>query len=97
MGTWTRSASHTGPGGTLNAYLRLEGPGQGRVRELLLTGDFFVTPPKTIFDLEASLRGQPVADVGGAVMRFFETAPVDLSTIAPDDVRRVIEAAIATQ
>jgi len=91
------SASHSGPGGTLSAFLRLEGPGEGRVRELLLTGDFFVTPPKTIFDLEASLRGQPVADVGGAVMRFFETAPVDLSTIAPEDVRRVIEAALATR
>ena len=91
------SASHSGPGGTLSAYLRLEGPGEGRVRELLLTGDFFVTPPKTIFDLEASLRGQPVADIGGAVMRFFETAPVDLSTLAPEDVRRVIEAALATR
>jgi lipoate-protein ligase A len=91
------SASHTGPGGTLRAYLRLEGPGRGRLRELLLTGDFFVTPPKTIFDLEASLRGQPVADIGDAVIRFFETTPVDLSTIAPDDVRRVIDAALATR
>jgi len=91
------SASHTGPGGTLNAYLRLEGPGDGRVRELLLTGDFFVTPPKTVFDLEASLRGQPVSEIGDAVMRFFETAPVDLSTIAPEDFRRVIEAALATR
>ena len=97
VGDGVLSASHTGPGGTLNAYLRLEGPGQGRVREILLTGDFFVTPPKTVFDLEASLRGQPVSEIGDAVMRFFETAPVDLSTIAPDDVRRVIEAALATQ
>jgi lipoate-protein ligase A len=91
------SASHTGSGGTLSAYLRLEGPRGGRVRELLLTGDFFVTPPKTIFDLEASLRGQPVSGIGDAVMQFFETAPVDLSTIAPDDFRRVIEAALATR
>lgn len=97
VGDGVLSASQSGPGGTLSAYLRLEGPGEGRVRELLLTGDFFVTPPKTIFDLEASLRGQPVAEVGGAVMRFFETAPVDLSTIAPEDVRRVIEAALATR
>lgn len=91
------SASRTGPGGTLSAYLRLEGPGEGRLRELLLTGDFFVTPPKTVFDLEASLRGRPVADIGDAVTRFFETAPVDLSTIAPEDVRAVIEAALATR
>ena len=56
-----------------------------------------MTPPKTIFDLEASLRGLPVADVGGAVTRFFETAPVDLSTIAPEEVRKVIEAALAKQ
>jgi lipoate-protein ligase A len=91
------SASHTVPGGTLRAYLRVEGPAGNRVREILLTGDFFITPPKAVFDLEASLRGQPVSDLGDAVMRFFEEAPVDLSTIAPVDFRHVIEAALATR
>ena len=87
------SASQTGPGGTVTAYLRLEGPRRSRVREVLVTGDFFVTPPRTIFDLEASLRGLEVDDLGPAVERFFESAGVDLLTIAPADFRKVIETA----
>ncbi len=59
-----RSASVTGPGGTVTAHVRLEGPAGDRVREVLVTGDFFVTPPRTVFDLEAALRGVTAADVG---------------------------------
>ena len=91
------SATHTCPGGTVSAYLRLEGPSHDRLREVLLTGDFFVTPPRTVFDLEASLRGLPVAELGAAVERFFAEAPVDLLTIAPGDFRSVIEAALAAR
>ncbi len=91
------SATHTCPGGTVSAYLRLEGPSRDRLREVLLTGDFFVTPPRTVFDLEASLRGLPVAELGDAAERFFAEAPVDLLTIAPADFRSVIEAALAAR
>ncbi len=87
------SASWTGPGGTVTAFLRLEGPGLNRVREVLVTGDFFVTPPRTIFDLEASLRGQEIAALGPTVEAFFEAAAVDLLTISPADFRSVIESA----
>ncbi len=96
-GSGVLSATHTCPGGTVSAYLRLEGPGRDRLREVLLTGDFFVTPPRTVFDLEASLRGLPVAELGDAVERFFAEASVDLLTIAPADFRGVIEAALAAR
>ena len=89
------SESRAGPGGTVTAYLRLEGPARDRVREVLLTGDFFVTPPRLVFALEASLRGLPVAELGAAVDRFFEAATVDLLTIQPADFREVILAAAA--
>jgi lipoate-protein ligase A len=91
------SASRAGPGGTVTAYLRLEGPLQDRLREVLITGDFFVTPPRVIFDLEASLRGLPAAEAGPAVERFFAAAPADLLTIAPADFRAAIEAALASR
>src|SRR5579863_4312880 len=57
-----RSASAESPGGTINAHVRLEGPRQSRIREILLTGDFFVTPPRLVMDLEAALRGVERAD-----------------------------------
>ena len=89
-------ASHTSAGGTVSAFVRLEGRGGARrVREALLTGDFFVTPPRIVLDLEAGLRGVPAGEVGMAVEGFFAKHQPDLLTIAPADFRRVVEAAIA--
>ncbi|MBM3571702.1 MAG: lipoate--protein ligase family protein [Alphaproteobacteria bacterium] len=87
-------ASHTGAGGTVKAYIRLEGPNNARVREVLITGDFFVTPPRVIFDLEASLRGVLASKIGEAVDRFFAGAKVGLLTIAPSDFKQVLERAV---
>ena len=93
-GASVRSGSHTGAGGTVTAYLRLEGSGEQRIREALLTGDFFVTPPRVVFDLEASLRHVPVEDAGAAVERFFAQAKVGLLTVSPADFRAAVEAAL---
>lgn len=88
--------SHTGAGGTVTAYLRLEGPGNDRIREVLLTGDFFVTPPRTVFDLEAALRGTQVSAVGAAIEGFFAHAEVGLLSLSPADFRAAIDAALAS-
>jgi lipoate-protein ligase A len=90
------AANHAAAGGTISCYLRFEGPGAPRIREVLFTGDFFITPPRTVFDLEASLRGVPAATAGDAVERFFAQTDVDLSTVMPVDFRTVLEDAIAT-
>ena len=87
--------SHTGAGGTVTAYVRLEGPARDRVREVLITGDFFVTPPRTVFDLEAGLRNVPVGQIGAAIERFFAQAKIGLLTVSPADFRTAIESAIA--
>ncbi len=93
-GTDVHSGSHTGAGGTIAAHLRLEGPGQNRIREILLTGDFFVTPPATIMNLEAALRGVALADLRAAVTGFFDTAEVGLLTASPEDFLTAIESAL---
>ncbi len=80
----------------MEAHIRLEGARHERVREALITGDFFVTRPRIIFDLEASLRSVPAAEAGAAVERFFATTEVGLLTAAPADFRRVVEEAIAS-
>jgi lipoate-protein ligase A len=90
-----RSASERTPGGTVTAHLRLEGPHRNRLREVLVTGDFFVTPPRAIYDLEASLRGLTVDQLGDAVSRYFADARVGILTVSPDVFRRVIESAAA--
>jgi lipoate-protein ligase A len=85
---------HTSPGGTITTYLRLEGPAQNRVRAALITGDFFVTPPRLIYDLESSLRGVYLDELGEAVGAFFDTAPIDMLSVAPQDFITSIENAL---
>lgn len=89
-----RSGGFTGQGGRIAAHVRLEGPLQNRIREIVVTGDFFVTPPATILNLEAALRGVMVADLEAEVVRFFEAARVGLLTAAPADFARAIRNAI---
>lgn len=90
----SRTASLTTPGGNIRVDIRLEGPGLRRIREALITGDFFVTPPRAIFDLEAALRGASVENAGAVVDGFFVRSPVDTLTLDPGDIQRVVEAAL---
>lgn len=91
------SGQVTGKGGTISAFLRLEGPRQDRIREVVITGDFFVTPPRVILDLEAALRGVEMARLGESVDAFFAAAGVGLLTAAPADFTAAIEAAAKTR
>jgi lipoate-protein ligase A len=88
------SASLTTRGGSLRADIRLENPVRGLIREVLITGDFFVTPPRVVFDLEAALRGTGIADAGRAVEDFFARTPAEFVGLGPAELRDVIEAAL---
>jgi lipoate-protein ligase A len=91
----TVSASLTGRGGSVRADIRLEGPRCELIREVLVTGDFFVTPTRVIFDLEASLRGLHVSDVGAAVDAYFARTPADFLSLGPGDIRHVVDMALS--
>ena len=89
------TASLTGRGGTVRADIRLEGAHGDRIREVLITGDFFITPPRVVFDLEAALRGLDVADAGRAVEDFFARTPTDFLSLSAGDFRQVVEMALS--
>jgi lipoate-protein ligase A len=84
------------PGGTIRAYLRLEGPAQNRVRAALVTGDFFVTPPRIVYDLESRLRGVYLDDLAQVVRAFFAQAGVEVLSVSPDDFVAAFEDALAS-
>jgi lipoate---protein ligase len=88
------TASLTGRGGTVRADIRLEGLHRERIREALITGDFFITPPRIMFDLESSLRGLHVAEAGPAIDAFFAAHPTEFLSLSADDFRRVVESAL---
>jgi lipoate-protein ligase A len=83
------------PGGTIRTYLRLEGPAQNRVRAALVTGDFFITPPRVVYDLESSLRGVYLDDLADVVRGFFAQAGVEVLSVSPDDFIAAFEDALA--
>jgi lipoate---protein ligase len=88
------SATLTKRGGAVRADIRLEGPTRNRIREALITGDFFVTPPRVVLDLEASLRGREVGEVGAVIDEFFAHTHVEFLNLGPDDIRETVEAAL---
>lgn len=87
--------SHSGAGGTVTCYVRLEGPRQNRIREILLTGDFFVTPPRFIWDLEAALRGITVDKFSATMRAFVDDTSVDLLSVRADDFVTAFDAAVS--
>lgn len=87
------SATLATPGGSVSAHVRLEGA--ARIREVLFTGDFFVAPPRTLFDLEASLRGVAAPEARAAILHFFGRAHPGLLTLRPEDFAEAIERAMA--
>lgn len=89
------SATLVRRGGTIRADIRLEGPARDRVREALITGDFFLSPPRALFDLEARLRGLSVAEAGAAVEAFFAQHACEAPGLSPLDFREAVEQALA--
>jgi len=77
--------SGTNTKGNLTAYVRLEGMQNDRVREVIFTGDVFVTPPRTIMDLEAHLRRKKLVDVADEVESFFKQADIGMVSLQPSE------------
>lgn len=88
---------HTSPGGTITTYLRLEGPAQNRVREALITGDFFITPPRVIYDLESRLRGVFLDELADVVRAFFQQTDTEVLSVSPEDFVASLHAAASDE
>ena len=88
-----RSVTAHTAGGTLTVFVKLTTSTPSRIDSVLLTGDFFVTPPRIVFDLEASLRLCPTADIEHRVLTFFAQAQADILSLSPADIARTVAAA----
>jgi lipoate-protein ligase A len=88
------SGRHACPGGTITALVRLEGQPANRIGQVLFTGDFFVAPPRVVFDLEAALKGLAPAEAGPAVEHFFGERELAALSVMPSDFRAALEAAL---
>jgi lipoate---protein ligase len=57
----------------------------GRIRQVCFCGDFFVSPARTIVDLEAALKDAALEKVDAVVKAFFAAREVDMLGLAPGD------------
>ena len=89
------AGSYAGAGGTIDAYIKLDAPTGRLLQQVLVTGDFFVTPPRLILDLEAYLKGVAADDADAAIDRFFAENRIDTLSVAPGDFKASIANALA--
>jgi lipoate-protein ligase A len=90
------AGTHTGAGGTIDSFVKLSGPTQEILQRVLISGDFFVTPPRTIFDLEAHLAGRRLDEIDAAIEQFFADSRIDMLSVTPADFQASIAAALET-
>ena len=91
------TGTHTGAGGTINAFVKLEGPTEKILQRVLLSGDFFVTPPRVVFDLEAHLQGTRLVDVEQKIKQFFVETAIGMLSVTVDDFATAINNAIRSE
>jgi lipoate-protein ligase A len=88
------AGSHTCPGGTIDSFVKLEGPTRRILQRVLISGDFFVTPPRIVFDLEARLMGLRIDEIDAAIEQFFAENDIDMLSVSPGDFQASIAAAL---
>lgn len=80
-------------GGLLRATVRVD-DFRRRLKDVWITGDFFVHPRRRIADLEAYLRDTPVDDYPQRIATFFATHPTEMLLLQPGDFERAIASAL---
>jgi lipoate-protein ligase A len=83
------------PGGLIRASLLVNAQAR-RIREVFITGDFFVYPRRAILDLEARLKGAPasVAAVESIVEDHFSSTQVQIPGVTAADMTRALAEAL---
>jgi lipoate---protein ligase len=64
------------------------------LRDVLITGDFFIRPQRAVYDLEAALRHKKVDDLDETVRQFFADRSRSLLQLTSDDFIRALRMAV---
>ena len=63
------------------------------LRDVLITGDFFIRPARSVYDLEAALKNRHIEDLESVVHEFFARDSRKLLGLTPDDFVRALHLA----
>ena len=75
------------PGGLIRGTSEVQ---DGVLRAASLSGDFFLYPADKLLELEAALAGVPLANVEGAIARFYAEHGIESPGVTPADLATVI-------
>ena len=64
---------------------------KGKIKEIRITGDFFVYPETDIFDIEKDLLGKDINGVGEALASFMEKHGTVIVGFGPADLIEAIK------
>jgi lipoate-protein ligase A len=65
-----------------------------KIKDILITGDFFIHPRRTIYDLEATLKNSSIKDLADTIERFFKDNRIELLGLSPHDFFQSIHLAL---
>lgn len=80
-------------GGLLRANLHVDAK-MRYIKQVLITGDFFVDPARTVYDLEASLKSTPIVNLKENIHKFFVEKKPSFLGLSEDDIYRAISEAL---
>ena len=80
-------------GGTMRAHVWVDS-NRNMIKQVMLTGDFFVNPKRMVLDLEGALKETPVAKFRETIHAFFEDSPVEMLRLTRDDFVDAVGAAL---
>jgi lipoate-protein ligase A len=78
--------------GLVRATVMIEAPTQ-TIRQVWFSGDLVATPPRAIADLEAALRDTPMSRIARKVEWFFQSRPVEIAGLKPEDLIALVRRA----
>ena len=87
-------ARHETPGGTITVHATRAATGTPRLEQVVFSGDFFVTPPRVLLDLEAALRQVALGQAARVAAEFLAAAPIELMSVAPDAIVETLRDAL---
>ena len=65
-----------------------------KIKDLLITGDFFMHPRRGVYDLEAALKNSAVKDLANKVELFFKENRIEFMGLSPHDFLQSIHLAL---
>ncbi len=87
---------HKGKGGLIRVSLWVDSA-RDHLKQIWITGDFFVTPKRAVLDLEAALKDTPLDQVPERIRAFFADSGAQWMMLGPDDFIQAIDSAVAAR